>query len=42
MHDYLKDTNQKPTSPVYPKERKKYTKLMRPDQVKKVLYLKLL
>ena len=42
MHDYLKDMNQKPTSHVYQKERKKYIKSMKPDQVKKVLYLKLL
>ena len=27
MHDYLKDMNQKPTSHVYPKERKKYIKI---------------
>ena len=39
-HDYLKDMNQKATSHAYPKKRKKYTKSMKLDQVKKVLYLK--
>ena len=40
MHDYLKDMNPKATSHAYRKEKKKYIKSMKPDQVKKVLYLK--
>ena len=39
-HDYLEDMNQKATSHAYLRKRKKYTKLMKLDHQKKVLYLK--
>ena len=42
MRDYLQAMNQKATSHAYPRERKKYTKLMKINPLKKVLYLKLL
>ena len=41
MHDYLAAMNPKATSHVYLR-RRKYTKLMKLDLQKKVLYLKLL
>ena len=42
MRDYLKAMNQKATLHAYPRKRKKYTKLMKLELQKKVLYLKLL
>ena len=42
MRDYPKPMNQKATLHAYPRNRKKYTKSMKLDPQKKVLYLKLL
>ena len=42
MRDYLKAMNQKATSHVYPRKRKKSTKSMKLHPQKNVLYLKLL